>query len=174
MGHSLHAAAMIRSHRYYEAIVSHGHELVLNRFFRSPHQIFQRARDVRAEAADLVAHARKFGTGAIVQFTTGQDLVSNTRDQAVQLTWQMCQVRPDYRRDFALSLNRRSSRKRELAKPRQFQNFKRLKPGARNVQACERFSWITQFSKRPDNTALSQLDVFGKGRQRFAQVCQII
>ena len=79
MRDAVDSAAMIRAHRNDEAIVSQGHELILDCIARATHQAFQRTRDVRTEPRQFTPNARQLRTGAIVKIAVGQNLFSDQR-----------------------------------------------------------------------------------------------
>src|SRR6476660_551445 len=105
-----------------------------------------------------MTNASKLRASAIIDFSAGQDLVCDLRDQAIEVTRQIRNQTPQDGSCIAFSKNCGSCGKSLLAKPRCFQDGLRVERGSFNSQATDCFPRIGKLTKRPINPAIPKAD----------------
>src|SRR6185369_7228460 len=174
MRHALNTPAMIGLHWNDETIVADRDELVLNRFGRTAHQSFKRARDARTEDVDLVTNVRQLRARAIVDLSARQNFIRDARDQRVELTRQILDQLPQHWRFIALGKNRCTRRHRLIAKTRRLEYREWIEARAFNTHSSNRFRRLSQSIEIPFNSARTQPHAFSERGERVAQLRRVV
>src|SRR5258707_14466334 len=101
-----------------------------------------------------MTNASEFRASTIIDFSAGQDLVCDLRDQAIEITRQIRNQMPQDGSSIAFSKNCSSRGKSLLAKTRCFQDGLRVERGSFNSQATDCFTRIGKLTKRPINPSI--------------------
>src|SRR6185295_698342 len=130
MGHALNAPAMVRFDWNHETIVADRDELILDRFRRTTHQSFERARDTRTQHRDLVTNTRELRTRTIVELSARQNFVRDARNECVEIAWQVFYQLPQHWSVLTFCKNGGARRHRLIAETRSLQNRERIETRA--------------------------------------------
>src|SRR5678816_4035823 len=157
-----------------ETVVANCHQFILDRFFRTPHQTFQRTSNAGTQSGDLMSDPSEFRACTVVKFATRQDLVGDARNEAVEFT----RKPTDYFRQnwtlIALGNYRCTRRKGLAAKTTEFKDCRRVQRSSFHAQPRNRFCRVAQFAKRPAHTTLLQLPTLSNRRESSAKLNEIV